>query len=516
MNATRFIANPFGEPGSSACTAPATWSRWVRRNRQLELEYLGRSDFQVKIRGLRIELGEIDAVLVADPEIAYAATLGVKGPSGATVLVSYVLAEADINLDIERLRNRVATKLPGYMVPSLIIVLDEIPLTPVGKLDRKALPVPDFRARPQSTYLAPRTPSEQTVCEVFEAVLGFEGIGIDESFFDLGGNSLLATRVIARINSTLGSSIALRDLFDAPTAAQLTSRISPTGVGSRAQLVARSRPDRIPLSLAQQRMWFVNQLDPTSGAYNIAMALRLTGDLNVEAFEAALGDLVARHESLRTVFPGDAAGARQVIIAPEAATPVLRAVRVTELRTAVEELAGSGIDVSKRTPLRAALFRVDTDDPYFRPRGPSHRRRRRIDRPARRRPDDRLRRPPARLVARSRTVGGAVCRLRAVAAGSARRRHRPRLDRRPPDGVLADQPRRSSRSARPPDRSTAPAGAVDAQCRLRVHDRRQHPRDHARRSRAARTHRCSCSRMRHSLCSWPGWAPPTTSSSARR
>ncbi|CAM3620180.1 non-ribosomal peptide synthetase [Smaragdicoccus niigatensis] len=363
MNASRFIANPYGAPGDRMYRS-GDMVRWVQGKRGLELEYLGRSDFQVKIRGLRIELGEIDAVLVADEEIAYAATLGVKGPSGATVLVSYVLPETGIDLDIERLRTRVAGVLPGYMVPSLIIVLDKIPLTPVGKLDRKALPAPDFRARPQSTYLAPRTPVEHTVCEVFSAVLGFEGIGIDESFFDLGGNSLLATRVIARINSALGSSIALRDLFDAPTAAQLSSRIHPAGVGPRAQLVSRVRPDRIPLSLAQQRMWVVNQLNPTSGAYNIAMALRFTGALDVEAFEEALGDVVARHESLRTVFPSDAAGPRQVIIHTEAATPVVRVVEVPEgpeLRTAIETMVATGIDVTKRTPLRVGLFQPAPD-----------------------------------------------------------------------------------------------------------------------------------------------------------
>ncbi|MEV0294627.1 amino acid adenylation domain-containing protein [Nocardia sp. NPDC050710] len=370
MTAGRFVANPYGLAGERMYRT-GDMVRWVESDdRALELEYLGRSDFQVKIRGLRIELGEIDAVLAADDEVEYAATIGCPGPAGETVLVSYVVPThawresvgADTEFDTERLRVRIAGALPGYMVPGYLIVLDEVPLTPVGKLDRKALPIPDFE-RFQRRYLAPRTPVEQAVAEVFAEVLGTERVSVDHSFFELGGNSLSATRVVARVNAALGSMIALRDLFDAPTVAQLSARIVPAAAGERARfgLARRIRPDRIPLSPAQQRMWVLNQLDPTSPAYNIAVALRLTGDLDTEAMGRALADVVDRHESLRTMYPADAEGPRQVVVGAEAAAPVLRVVDAGDaatLRSRIVELAGVGFDLTTQPPMRVGLFRV--------------------------------------------------------------------------------------------------------------------------------------------------------------
>ncbi|MET8654896.1 amino acid adenylation domain-containing protein [Nocardia aurea] len=369
MTAGRFVANPHGAAGERMYRT-GDMVRWVDWNGTLELEYLGRSDFQVKIRGLRIELGEIDAVLSADDEVEYAATIGTPGPAGETVLVSYVVPTqawrasvgAGVEFDTERLRARIAGALPGYMVPGYLIVLDDVPLTPVGKLDRKALPMPDFESF-QRRYLAPRTPVEHAVAEVFAEVLDAERVSVDHSFFELGGNSLSATRVIARINAALGSTIALRDLFDAPTVAQLAARVVPAGAGARARfgLAPRIRPDRIPLSPAQQRMWVLNQLDPGSPAYNIAVALRLTGDLDVEAMRLALSDVVARHESLRTMYPADADGPRQVVVGVEVAAPVLRSVDAdgsAALRARIAELAGVGFDLATEPPLRVGLFRV--------------------------------------------------------------------------------------------------------------------------------------------------------------
>ncbi|MFX0575196.1 amino acid adenylation domain-containing protein [Nocardia nepalensis] len=362
MTAARFIANPYGAAGERMYRT-GDMVRWVvGADDALELEYLGRSDFQVKIRGLRIELGEIDAVLSRDEQVEYAVTIGQTGPAGATVLVSYVLPTAGTELDTERLRVQVAAELPGYMVPSHLVVLDEIPLTPVGKLDRKALPVPDFSTA-QRPYLAPRTAVEQAVAEVFGDVLGSERVSVDQSFFELGGNSLSATKVIARINSALGSTVALRDLFDAPTVAQLSARVIPATDGrpGRFALAPRIRPDRIPLSPAQQRMWVLNRLDPTSPAYNIAVALRLTGELDVAAMRRALADVVERHESLRTIYPADAEGPRQVVVATAAAAPEL-AVLDTEdgapLRLRINALAGTGFDIAKEPPLRVGLFRI--------------------------------------------------------------------------------------------------------------------------------------------------------------
>ncbi|WP_328409963.1 non-ribosomal peptide synthetase [Nocardia sp. NBC_00403] len=360
MTAGRFVANPYGAPGERMYRT-GDMVRWVP-DKPGELDYQGRSDFQVKIRGLRIELGEIDAVLTADERVEYAATIGRTGPAGETVLVSYVVPVAGVELDTEQLRNQIATTLPGYMVPGYLIALDEVPLTPVGKLDRNALPVPDFSVS-RRAYLAPRTPVEQAVAEVFADVLDTERVSIDESFFELGGNSLSATRVVARINAALGARIALRDLFDAPTIAQLSARIVPAADGDRSRFVLapRIRPDRIPLSPAQQRMWVLNQLDPGSPAYNIAVALRLTGTLDIDALRVAVADVVDRHESLRTVYPADAEGPRQVVLRGAAALPALTVVDTEDgvpLHNRFAELTGTGFDIGTAPPLRVGLLRV--------------------------------------------------------------------------------------------------------------------------------------------------------------
>ncbi|MFE9785121.1 amino acid adenylation domain-containing protein [Nocardia salmonicida] len=376
MTASRFVANPFGLAGERMYRT-GDMVRWVAgENDALALEYLGRSDFQVKIRGLRIELGEIDAVLSRVDEVDYAVTIGREGPAGATVLVSYVLPVPTAELDTERLRAQVAAELPGYMVPAYVVVLEDIPLTPVGKLDRKALPIPDFSVTQQS-YLAPRTPIEQAVAEVFAEVLGSERVSVDQSFFELGGNSLSATKVVARVNSALGSSIALRDLFDAPSVAQLSSRVVPAAEGSagRPALAPRPRPDRIPLSPAQQRMWVLNQLDPESSAYNIAIALRLTGSLDVEAMRRALADVVERQESLRTRYPADAEGPRQVVVGIDGSIPAMPLIDTEDgapLRDRINELAGTGFDLTREPPLRVGLYRLAGVDSAGSPAAQQH------------------------------------------------------------------------------------------------------------------------------------------------
>ncbi|MFE3987976.1 amino acid adenylation domain-containing protein [Nocardia tengchongensis] len=364
LTAARFVANPFTAPGARMYRT-GDMVRWVEvktpDGSQLELEYLGRTDFQVKIRGLRIELGEIDAVLAADDQVDYAATLGCPGPGGQTVLVSYVVAAAGQRLDTELLRTRIAAALPGYMVPSYLIELDDVPLTPVGKLDRNALPAPDFATLDQR-YLAPRTGIETAVAKVFADVLDSHEISIDRSFFDLGGNSLTATRVVARVNAALGATIALRDLFDAPTVAQLSARIVPgTEIPGLPALAPRIRPDRIPLSPAQQRMWVLNRLDPNSAAYNITAALRLTGALDVAALRRAVADVVTRHESLRTIYPADADGPRQVVLTAEATAPDISFADTDDgpaLHAAIAETTGTGFDLTREAPLRVHVLRL--------------------------------------------------------------------------------------------------------------------------------------------------------------
>ncbi|MFD9669260.1 amino acid adenylation domain-containing protein, partial [Rhodococcus sp. NPDC059968] len=365
LSASRFVADPFGTPGQRMYRTGDV-VRWRRdEDGSLELEYMGRSDFQVKVRGFRIELGEIDAALTAHPCVGFAVTVGRTGPSGSTILVSYVLPSGDEKPDGAELTAQIRAFLPEYMVPAAIMVLNEVPLTPVGKLDRAALPEPHFGLA-STGFRPPRTSTEKAVARVFSEVLAVDHVGIDANFFDLGGNSLIATRVVARINSALDASIGVRDLFEVPTADALAARIDSMDArpSARPALTAGTRPDRVPVSLSQQRMWLVNQLDTSSPAYNIPIALRLSGELNTDALGAALADVVDRHETLRTVYPGSADGPHQVLVPTEQVLPDLSPVAVsdgTALRAHIAQLATAGFDVTEEVPMRTGMFRIGPD-----------------------------------------------------------------------------------------------------------------------------------------------------------
>ena len=316
--------------------------------------FAGRADEQVKIRGFRIEPGEIETVLVAHPTVAQAAVIAREDQPGAQRLVAYVVPAGAGAVDAEALREHVAARLPDYMVPAALVVLGALPVTVNGKLDRAALPAPGFGGVVVSRE--PRTAAEEIVCGLFAEVLGLERVGAEDSFFDLGGDSLLAMRLIARVRAVLDAEIPIRGLFTATPAgiAQLAESRS-TG---RAPLVAADRPAVVPLSFGQQRMWFLNQLDVTSAAYNIPLALRLTGDLNVPALEAALGDVADRHESLRTTFPETGGSPRQVILDGAAGRPGLavREAAHADLTGLLAEEAGQGFDLRADLPWRALLL----------------------------------------------------------------------------------------------------------------------------------------------------------------
>ena len=213
--------------------------------------------------------------------------------------MGYVVTEEGGSLDGEELRRRVRQSLPEYMVPSVIVALESLPLNANGKVDRKALPAPEYRLR---EWRGPRTPQEEILCSLFAEELGVARVGLDDDFFDLGGHSLMATRLISRIRTTLGIELEIRSLFETGTVGELAGRLNEAET-ARPALRRVDRPAEIPLSFAQQRLWFLNRLEGSGAAYNIPLALRLTGALDRAVLERALGDVVERHESLRTIFP---------------------------------------------------------------------------------------------------------------------------------------------------------------------------------------------------------------------
>ncbi|MDI9954804.1 amino acid adenylation domain-containing protein, partial [Rhodococcus sp. IEGM 1305] len=278
LTAGRFVAAPYG-PAGERMYRTGDIVRWIADESDGRVvEYLGRADFQVKVRGFRIEPGEIDAVLGAHPDVEYAATLTRTGPAGDPILVSYVVGSAE--LDPARLSAYLTERLPAHMVPGAIVPIDRIPLTPVGKLDRAALPDPRFDSPADSAH-RPTSPVEETVANAFAAVLGLEHIGVDDNFFEAGGNSLTATRVVARVNSTLHTHIDVRTLFEDRTPRVLSTHLDHDSNDAPLPVPTPGpQPEFVPLSPAQQRIWFLNQYDTTTPTYNIPLTLHLTGHLD--------------------------------------------------------------------------------------------------------------------------------------------------------------------------------------------------------------------------------------------
>ncbi|MGY4099688.1 amino acid adenylation domain-containing protein [Nocardia sp. R16R-3T] len=353
-NAARFVAHPFGEPGRRMYRTGDV----VRWNAAGALEFLGRNDFQVKIRGYRVELGEIDAVLSARTDVAYAITLARREDTGPVILVSYAVPETGASLSGERLRAALAEVLPSYLVPAAVMILDAIPLSPNGKLDRAALPAPVVQAK---RFRAPVSPVEEIVAGVFADVLGIDGpVGADDDFFELGGNSLVATRVAARIGAALDATIPASMIFEAPTVARLAARAESRADTGRVALTAQQRPQRIPLSYAQQRMWFLNQLEPGSTAYSIPILLRLSGQLNLDALRAAVEDVLNRHEVLRTIYPYTEGEPSQVVVpAAEVIAPVtVTSIAESELAESLSAFISTVFDVTVEAPVRVRLFEL--------------------------------------------------------------------------------------------------------------------------------------------------------------
>ncbi|NGO71809.1 non-ribosomal peptide synthetase, partial [Streptomyces boncukensis] len=355
--ARAFLPDPFHpEPG-------ARMYRTGDRVRQLadgRLAFLERVDHQVKIRGHRIELGEVETTLRTLNGITDAIATTTPDPQGNTRLIAHITG----TLEPSEARSQLATLLPDYMVPTAILVLDTLPLTPNGKVDRKALPEPDLTH--SATGRKPATEHEELLCRIFAEVLGQDVVGADDDFFELGGHSLLASKALSRLRQTLGAELPLRAVFETPTAAELAQLLPDAGPARPrpAAVPEDERPDELPLSFAQQRLWFLGHLDGRAATYHLPRALRLTGELDPDALAAALGDVVDRHEALRTVFPDDDGRPAQVVLAAGSAHPALPVTRVTEdvLDAVLADRTARAFRLTAELPLRAELFELAPDE----------------------------------------------------------------------------------------------------------------------------------------------------------
>ncbi|MGW5474894.1 amino acid adenylation domain-containing protein [Streptomyces chartreusis] len=393
LTADRFVADPYGPPGTrmyrtgdivrwTTDTTDTSTTTGTATDTTTALEYAGRSDHQVKIRGHRIELGEIESVLGAQPGIERAVVTARTDQGGEPRLVAYVVPAGT---DRDRLRERASAVLPKHMVPAVYVPLDTLPLTPNGKVDRKALPAPpDDRT---GTGRPPATPYEELLCTAFAQALGLERVGADDDFFALGGHSLSAIRVANRLRADLGVDVPVRTLFDTRTAESLartlpppTATTAPTTTSDRTHTPSPTPTDRpplrptpnhpttsAPLSYAQERLWFLSRMGTPAGTYNIPLAVRLTGPLDTPALTAALADVVARHESLRTVFAEADGLPSQLVLSREEAAEAGARMKVVRLPGeealpgALAAEAAHPFDLSAQVPLRARLFALGAE-----------------------------------------------------------------------------------------------------------------------------------------------------------
>jgi len=373
LTAESFVANPFDDDPDSRLYRTGDLCRWRADG---NLEFLGRLDDQVKLRGFRIELGEIELAINAHSSVSQNVVLLREDLPGDKSLVAYLVSTPGVEVETRRVREHLQEKLPDYMVPSIFVALDKLPLTPSGKVDRRALPAPDgVRPELESGYVAPRTNVEETLSEVWQELLGVDQVGIHDNFFELGGHSLVAIRVNARIASELQFNLSVRSLFEAPTIAGLAGKIEELRHrGDRKNSlplirVARDSDQGLPLSFSQQRLWFLEQLEGDLTAYNMSFAWRIKGDLDTEALRGALETVVSRHEVLRTTF--EVLDGEPVQIIGEAARFELPVVDLSPLKTEEQELEISRIereeashvfDLGNDLMLQAFLLRLSENE----------------------------------------------------------------------------------------------------------------------------------------------------------
>jgi amino acid adenylation domain-containing protein len=374
LTAEKFVPDPFSAQGGGRLYRTGDVVRYLPDG---NVEFLGRADGQVKVRGFRVELGEIEAALASHELVgdAVVVALGGEGEPGGRRLVAYVVGGNRQPPAPGELRAYLKEKLPEYMIPHEYVPLDGLPLTPNGKIDRRALPTPErSRAATGQDYVQPGTEVEELLAGIWAEVLRLERVGVTDDFFALGGHSLLATQIISRVRDLFKVEVPLQVVFVEPTVAGLGRSVSAALSSARGEApppikrVPRER--EMPLSVAQHRLWFIDQLDPNSVAYNIPAAVRLTGPLNAQALERAFAEVVRRHESLRTTFQTAEDGPAQ-IIATEGAPPAmpltdLRAFEAGRREAEVARLAGEEarrpFDLESGPLLRTALLRTRDDE----------------------------------------------------------------------------------------------------------------------------------------------------------
>ncbi|BAY37781.1 amino acid adenylation domain-containing protein [Nostoc sp. NIES-2111] len=372
----RFIINPFEKSGKSRLYKTGDLVRYLTDG---NIEYLGRIDSQVKIRGFRIELGEVEAALSQFEDIEGCCVIVREDTPGDKRLVAYVVAHQDCTPKVSELRELLKAKLPEYMVPTAFVILESLPLTPSGKVDRRALPAPDLQSTNSNKYVAPRIPIEELLAQIWAQVLKVEQVGIHDNFFELGGHSLLATQLVSRIRTVFKVELPLYELFTAPTVGELAHIIGQLQQESlelsAPPILPRAENSDLPMSFAQQRLWFLDQFEPNTALYNIPTALRLVGNLKIAALEQSLQEIIHRHEALRTNFitvdgqptqvireqgTGDREqGILSIIDLQDLSTLVLSEAEVTEQEIAVQQLAQQQLiepfDLAKQALIRAKL-----------------------------------------------------------------------------------------------------------------------------------------------------------------
>ncbi|WP_254710139.1 non-ribosomal peptide synthetase [Streptomyces lunaelactis] len=367
LTAERFVPHPFaGNPAEKAYRT-GDLVRWLPDG---DIEFLGRIDQQVKLRGLRIELGEIEAALAAHEDVANVTVVVREGTPGDKYLVGYCVPAAGRELTAAGLRSRLRESLPDYMVPSWFVFLDALPLTPNGKVDRRALPEPDGACQgSDGEYVAPRNETERIIADIWREVLGLDQVGVHDDFFHLGGHSLHAVQMVSRVARKLNGELTVRDMFNAPTIALLAEVLASGESGAVMPLVPRNDCSTVlPLSFAQQRLWFLDQLEPGSAEYVIPFGFEVKGALDLAALETAFSGLVARHEVLRTRFVTGADGEPvQIVDGPwqvkaeiadlaRVADPVEREAAAREV---LDVKAGEAFDLTSGRLLRTAVVRLE-------------------------------------------------------------------------------------------------------------------------------------------------------------